>query len=80
MPNDLIGSGPIRNQPGPFRDLLLAAGMTPVDWPGQLPLSAADYCAVLPEIDAIIARRDHILVYVDKLIAKYGEDAVLAFP
>lgn len=32
------------------------------------------------EIDAIIARRDHIVSYVDKLIAKYGEDAVLAFP
>jgi hypothetical protein len=32
------------------------------------------------EIDAIIARRDHIVSYIDKLIAKYGEDAVLAFP
>ncbi len=29
---------------------------------------------------AIISRRDNILTYVDKLIAEYGEDAVLAFP
>lgn len=32
------------------------------------------------EIRAIIARRDHILEYVDKLIADLGEDAVLALP
>ena len=29
---------------------------------------------------AIIARRDNILVYVDRLIAEHGEEAVLAFP
>jgi hypothetical protein len=32
------------------------------------------------EIDAILARRDGILEYIDHLIAKYGEDEVLAFP
>jgi hypothetical protein len=32
------------------------------------------------EIQAIIARRDNILVYVDRLIAELGEDVVLAFP
>jgi hypothetical protein len=32
------------------------------------------------ELKAIIGRRDHILEYIDKLIAKYGEDAVLAYP
>ena len=32
------------------------------------------------EIDAILVRRDDILEYVDHLIAKYGEDVVLAFP
>jgi len=32
------------------------------------------------ELRAVIGRRDHIVEYVDKLIAKYGEDAVLAFP
>jgi len=29
---------------------------------------------------AILARRDNILVHVDRLIAQHGEDAVLAFP
>ena len=55
MPKVLIGSGPIRNQPGPFRDLLIAAGFTPVDWPGHLPLSADDYRAVISEVEAIVA-------------------------
>lgn len=55
MPNVLIGSGPIRNKPGPFRDLLVAAGFTPVDWPGCLPLSAEEYKRVIPDIDAVLA-------------------------
>ncbi len=32
------------------------------------------------EIRAIIQRRDHLLEYVDRLIAQFGEDAVLALP
>lgn len=32
------------------------------------------------EIRAIMARRDHLLGYIDRLIAELGEDAVLAFP
>jgi hypothetical protein len=32
------------------------------------------------EISAILARRDHVLEYVDGLIAQFGEDAVLALP
>ncbi|HUS33052.1 MAG TPA: hypothetical protein VMZ53_31335 [Kofleriaceae bacterium] len=32
------------------------------------------------QIAAILARRDYIVGYVDRLIAQYGEDAVLAFP
>lgn len=32
------------------------------------------------EISAIIARRDNMLRYIDQLIERYGEDAVLAFP
>ena len=55
MPNVLIGSGPIRNQPGAFREILKAGGFTPVDWPGQRPLSIDDYRAVLPETVAVIA-------------------------
>ena len=55
MPNVLIGSGPIRNQPGPFRDLLHAAGFTTVDPPGMLPLSDAEYRQYLPDVDAMVA-------------------------
>lgn len=55
MPKVLIGSGPIRNQPGPFRDLLVASGFTPVDWPGSLPISGDEYRRLLPDIDAVIA-------------------------
>lgn len=32
------------------------------------------------EIHAILARRDNMLKWIDQLIAKYGEDQVLAFP
>ena len=32
------------------------------------------------EIRAILARRDNVLAYIDRLIAQYGEDAVLALP
>jgi hypothetical protein len=33
-----------------------------------------------PELDAVMQRRDHVLAYVDRLIAQFGEDAVLALP
>jgi hypothetical protein len=33
-----------------------------------------------PEIRAILARRDHLLRYIDAVIAEFGEDAVLALP
>ena len=32
------------------------------------------------QLRAIIARRDNIITYIDSLIAKHGEEAVLAFP
>jgi hypothetical protein len=32
------------------------------------------------EVRAVLARRDHILGYIDALIAQYGENAVLALP
>jgi hypothetical protein len=32
------------------------------------------------ELRAILARRDHAIRYIDELIARYGEDAVLALP
>jgi Golgi casein kinase, C-terminal, Fam20 len=33
-----------------------------------------------PELAAVMTRRDHVLAYVDRLIAQFGEDAVLALP
>jgi len=33
-----------------------------------------------PEITAMLARRDHLLQYIDGLIAEYGEPSVLALP
>ena len=33
-----------------------------------------------PEIEALLGRRDHVLEYVDALIAEHGEDRVLVFP
>jgi hypothetical protein len=32
------------------------------------------------EIRAVMSRRDHLVEYVDRLIADLGEDAVLALP
>ena len=32
------------------------------------------------ELAATMSRRDFALAYIDELIAKHGEDAVLAFP
>ncbi len=51
MPNVLIGSTPIRRNPGRFREILEAAGFTPVDPPGLGPLTEADF----PGMAAVIA-------------------------
>jgi hypothetical protein len=32
------------------------------------------------ELRAILARRDHVVTYIDQMIARYGDAAVLAFP
>ena len=55
MPNVLIGSSPLRNRPGPFRDLLERAGFTPIDVEGMHTLSEADLRATLPQAEAIVA-------------------------
>ncbi len=44
------------------------------DWAGMGPLLTEG------EIAAVMSRRDHVLAYVDRLIAQFGEDAVLALP
>ncbi len=55
MPTVLIGSGPIRNEPGTFRTLLEAAGFTTIDPPGHGPLTQEQLLADLPKADAILA-------------------------
>jgi hypothetical protein len=39
-----------------------------------------DYLLDEDEIAALLSRRDHLLGYIDQLIAQHGEQAVLAFP
>jgi phosphoglycerate dehydrogenase-like enzyme len=51
----LIGPGPLRNQPGPFREILTAAGFRCIDPPGEHTLSEPEVRAALPETDAFIA-------------------------
>jgi phosphoglycerate dehydrogenase-like enzyme len=55
MPTVLIGPGPLRNQPGPFREILTAAGFRCIDPPGDHTLSEREVRATLPEADAFIA-------------------------
>ena len=51
----LIGSGPLRGEPGRFREVLVDAGFTCVDPPGQKPLTAGELLTYLPAADAVIA-------------------------
>ncbi|RUL83385.1 phosphoglycerate dehydrogenase [Tautonia sociabilis] len=55
MPTALIGAGPIRNRPGPFRQLLHEAGFRTVDPVGGDVLSEAELLAALPDCEAIVA-------------------------
>jgi D-3-phosphoglycerate dehydrogenase / 2-oxoglutarate reductase len=55
MPTVLLGSEPIRNQPGPFRTLLEGAGFQVIDPAAVTKLTEADLCELLPRCDAIVA-------------------------
>ena len=55
MPTVLIGSEPIRHQPGSFRTLLEASGFRVVDPDRPTKLTEADLLEFLPGCDAIIA-------------------------
>lgn len=56
MPTVLIGPGPLRNKPGPFREILSAAGFdTFLDPPGDHNLTEADLRECLPQCDAMLA-------------------------
>jgi phosphoglycerate dehydrogenase-like enzyme len=55
MPNVLVAPYLLRNQPGPFRDVLLDAGFTLIDPEGDFALTEAELRHYLPETDAILA-------------------------
>jgi D-3-phosphoglycerate dehydrogenase len=60
MPKVLIGPSPLRNQPGPFRELLTAAGFACVDPPGDQILTEAELREALPEMDAMLVGGERI--------------------
>jgi phosphoglycerate dehydrogenase-like enzyme len=55
MPNILIMPTPLRHRPGRYRDILDAAGFTPIDPPGTGKLSEDDLLSTLPDSDALLA-------------------------
>src|SRR5262249_49113697 len=55
MPTVLITPVPLRNQPGPFRELLEGAGFRCIDFNGEPVPSEASLRTLLPEVDAMIA-------------------------
>src|SRR5262249_35718019 len=55
MPNVLITPSPLRNQPGRWREILEAAGFTPIDAVGHHTLTEAELRPLLPDADAILA-------------------------
>src|SRR4051812_6567729 len=60
MPTVLIGPGPLRNRPGPFREVLQAAGFHCIDPPGDHTLTMPELDAALPEADAFIAGGERV--------------------
>ncbi len=60
MPTVLIGAEPIRDQPGPFRTVLEAAGFRVVDPPTRERLTEANLLEWLPQCDSIIAGGESI--------------------
>jgi phosphoglycerate dehydrogenase-like enzyme len=55
MPTILIGPGTLRNQPGPFRDMLESAGFRCIDPAGEHMLTEDELRANLPDVDAMLA-------------------------
>src|SRR5438067_1376627 len=55
MPNILIMPTPLRHRPGRYREILDAAGYTPIDPPGTGKLSEDDLLSTLPNSDALLA-------------------------
>jgi D-3-phosphoglycerate dehydrogenase len=55
MPTVLISPGPLRNQAGPFREILRSAGFQFIDLPGDHSLTEAELRSALPLADAMLA-------------------------
>ncbi len=55
MPNVLIAPAPLRNKPGPFRDLLRNAGFKTIDPAGSPQTDGSDLLPHLPKADAMLA-------------------------
>jgi phosphoglycerate dehydrogenase-like enzyme len=55
MPIVLIGPAPLRNRPGRFREILEAAGLTPLDVEGSHTLLEPELRSALPRADAMLA-------------------------
>ena len=61
MPTVLIGPGPLRGQPGPFREILRAAGFDDfIEFPGDSTLTEAELREALPHSDAMLAGGERI--------------------
>ncbi len=55
MPSILIGPYLLRNQPGPFRTILSAAGFEVIDPEGDFALTHEQLQSYLPRADAMLA-------------------------
>jgi phosphoglycerate dehydrogenase-like enzyme len=55
MPRVLVSSGPLRRQPGSFRQILHDAGFETLDPDGHLQFSDPEVALLLPEVDAVVA-------------------------
>jgi D-3-phosphoglycerate dehydrogenase / 2-oxoglutarate reductase len=55
MPSILIGPYLLRNQPGPFRKILLDAGFELIDPEGDFALTHEQMQSYLPKADAMLA-------------------------
>lgn len=60
MPTVLITPEPLRSRPGPFRVLLEEAGFRCVDFAGEQVPREASLCALMPEVNAMIAGGEKI--------------------
>ena len=60
MPTVLIAPAPLRGQPGPFREILKAAGFDCIDPVGGPTLNEPELRATMPDADAMIAGGERI--------------------